>query len=226
MTPKVNGKLVVFDLDGTLIDSRLDLAASANRMLESYGAGALPVDAIAAMVGDGAKVLVERALAAAGLDPHLPDALARFLAIYDEELLTTTLPYPGVVPALEAAARLAPLALLTNKPERPTRLLLDAFGMAPHFGWTIGGDSGFGRKPDPAGLRWLMDAAEAGPRATLFVGDSPVDVETARRAGVRLCLARYGFGALRGPVQLDPDDREVSESTSLSAVLGRFLGGE
>ncbi len=216
-------KLLVFDLDGTLIDSQRDLADSANQMLASYGAPPLAVEAVAGMVGNGAKVLVERALAASGLDPAEPAALGRFLEIYDRELLVHTRPYPGVVPAVEAATRLAPVAVLTNKPELPTRRLLDAFGLSPSVRWVVGGDSGYPRKPDPAGLRSLVSAAGVVPDATLLVGDSMVDVETGRRAGVRVCVARYGFGGLGTPVTLRAGELAVDHPGELADALEAFL---
>src|ERR1043165_4483525 len=140
-------RLVVFDLDGTLVDSRRDLAESTNEMLESYGAPALPVDDVARMVGEGAKVLVERALAASGLDPHEPDALTRFREIYDRRLLIHTRPYDGIETAVRKISQTATLAVLTNKPEAPSRRLLDAFKLASYFPSVIGGDSGPPRKP-------------------------------------------------------------------------------
>jgi phosphoglycolate phosphatase len=221
-----SGRLVVFDLDGTLIYSRRDLAESANQMLASYGAPPLPDEAVAGMVGDGARMLVERALAAAGRSPKEPDALYRFLAIYDRELLATTSPYPGVVQAVADIARRAPVAVLTNKPAGPTARLLEAFGLASAVRWAIAGDSGHPRKPDAAGLRWLMAAAGAQPGRTVFVGDSVVDMETARRAGSGFCFAGYGFGTARGRVALRPGDLEVLDPADLLAVLTRFLDRE
>jgi phosphoglycolate phosphatase len=145
--------LIVFDLDGTLIDSRRDLAESTNEMLESYGAAARPIDEVAGLVGEGAKVLVERALAAAGRNPLEPGALDRFRAIYDRRLLTHTVPYPGIPELVRSAAARTPLAVLSNKPEAPTRVLLDAFDLSPYFRWVQGGDSAFPRKPHPAAAR-------------------------------------------------------------------------
>jgi len=217
--------LIAFDLDGTLIDSRRDLAESTNEMLVSYGAAPRPVDEVAAMVGEGARVLVERALAAAGRDPGEPDALARFKAIYDRRLLDHTRPYPGIGALLAGAASRATLALVTNKPEAPTRRLLEAFDLTRHFTYVTGGDAAQPRKPDPAGLLALMQAARAGRTSTLFVGDSMIDVETARRAGVRIVVVGYGFGALRGDLTLSAEERawQAARPADLGAAIDRFL---
>ena len=195
--------LVVFDLDGTLIDSRLDLAESTNEMLQTYGAPALPVDRVAMMVGEGARKLVERALAASDLDPAEPDALPRFLEIYARRLLVHTRPYDGILYAVAALGRTHRLAVLTNKPADPTRRLLEAFNLSSHFADVIGGDSPWARKPDPAGLRALMDKGGATASDTWLVGDSMIDVETARNAGVKMCVVLYGFGQLRGELVLN-----------------------
>jgi phosphoglycolate phosphatase len=216
-------RLIVFDFDGTIIDSRRDLIDSTNEVLASYGAAAQPADAVAAMIGDGAKKLVERALAAAGLDPMEPEALSRYRHVYDRRLLDSTRPYEGMADLLASASRRARLALLSNKPEAPTRRLLAAFDLAPHFSWVIGGDSGFERKPDPAGLEYLMTAGGATPASTLFVGDSAVDAETARRAGVRFCLVDFGFGKLPATFELESDAVPALCAADISSVIDRFL---
>ena len=198
--------LIVFDLDGTLVDSQRDLAESTNEMLESCGGAALPLDAVAGMVGEGARRLVVRALTAAGLDRDADEALTVFRAIYDRRLLQHTRPYPGVPEMVRDLAGHARLSVLTNKPEAPARRLLDAFDLTAWFAGVVGGDSGFARKPDPAGLRHLIDAGRSDARTTIFVGDSMIDVETARLAGVRMCVALYGFGALRGDLVLGGDE--------------------
>lgn len=186
--------LVVFDLDGTLVDSGRDLTTGVNRMLDWCGARPLTEEAVVGMVGDGASVLVRRALSAAGLAPDRPGAYERFLAAYDECLLDCTKPYDGIPDVLERIGSRRRLAVLTNKPTEATARILDALGLRPFFASVMGADTPFGRKPDPAGLLHLIAEARATAGATLLVGDSPIDLETARRAGTRICLARYGFG--------------------------------
>jgi phosphoglycolate phosphatase len=187
-------RLVVFDLDGTLIDSHRDIANAANALVVELGGRALPEPAIVAMVGEGAAVLVRRALAAAEINPATPGALDRFLALYDARLLEHTRPYPGTVEALEALGAHAALCVLTNKPQQPTERILDGLQLRRCFRDVIGGDTPFGRKPDPAGLLHLVAAAGATADQTVMVGDSPVDLAAARNAGTRVCLVRYGFG--------------------------------
>lgn len=189
----VRRRLIAFDLDGTLIDSRRDLADSANALIVERGGRPLPEDDIGRMVGEGAAMLVRRALLAAGV-PLDDRSLPRFLELYDERLLRTTKPYPGIPEALEQLQPQGVLAVLTNKPLAPTRKLLSALGLAPRFSDTVGGDGPFPRKPDPASLRYLMARFAVDPSLTVLVGDSRIDFETACAAGVRICLARYGFG--------------------------------
>ena len=188
-------RLIAFDLDGTLIDSRRDLADSANALLATFDAPPLPEPAVVAMVGEGARTLVGRVLAAAAVPTDVDAALARFLALYDERLTNHTHLYPGVAETIDAlAAAGVALSVLTNKPLAPTRRLLEHFGLDGAFAGAIGGDGVHGRKPDPAGLQALMRETSAAPRDTLMVGDSWVDIETARSAGVRAAFAAYGFG--------------------------------
>jgi phosphoglycolate phosphatase len=186
--------LVVFDLDGTLVDSSVDIANAANALVAELGGTPLSHAAIIGMVGDGAGMLVRRALTGASLDPGTPGALDRFLAIYNPRLLDHTVPYDGMLDALKSIGARTALAVLTNKPARATALMLEGLGLRSCFREVVGGDTPWGRKPDPAGLLHLAAAAGVPPQQTLMVGDSPVDLETARRAGTRICLARYGFG--------------------------------
>ena len=185
----------VFDLDGTLIDSRRDLADSANEMLAGYGSAPLGEDRIASMVGCGAPTLVKRVLTAAGNAAPVEEALARFLAAYDGRLTNWTRPYEGIPDLLDVLqADGIAMALLTNKPLEQSVMILDALGLAEYFRWVVGGDGPWPRKPAPDGMQFLMKQAAAAPEETVLIGDSAIDLQTARNAGVRICLARYGFG--------------------------------
>jgi phosphoglycolate phosphatase len=175
------------------------------------------------MVGDGAKMLVARALKAADVNVDLHDALDRFREIYDRRLLVHTRPYEGIVPLVRSLAGRATLAVLSNKPATPSERILEAFEIRTCFAAVIGGDAAFARKPDPAGLRSLIADAGVLPEATLMVGDSMIDLETARHAGARGCFARYGFGHLRGGVALMPGEREVRSVEELGRAIQAFL---
>jgi phosphoglycolate phosphatase len=214
-------RLIVFDLDGTLIDSSRDLADATNAVIVDLGGAPLSVDSITAMVGEGAAVLVRRALTAAALDPDTPDALERFLAHYHERLTTFTRPYPGMVDALDVLrAGGFQLAVLTNKPQRPTDEILQTLDLASRFADVVGGDTAAGRKPDPGGLLQLVARARATPAATVLVGDSPIDLQTARNGGAQICLARYGFGYRFGADSFRGDELFVDEPLELPRVLG------
>lgn len=210
--------LLAFDLDGTLIDSVGDLAASANELVASMGGRALEASEIADMVGDGAAMLVRRALAGAGLDPESPGALGRFLEIYDRRLLDTTRAYPGVEEALSLASRRARLAVLTNKPAAPANRILAALGLSRYFATVVGGDGPDGRKPDPAGLLALA----GGSATVMLVGDSPIDARTAAAAGCAFAWARYGFSAPRFGHAPPQTPYVLERPSDLAAVLDRF----
>jgi phosphoglycolate phosphatase len=217
----VRFSLIVFDLDGTLVDSLRDLAESANATLVECGVAPLEKEALARMVGDGAAALVARAFAAAGHRPPR-DALSRFLAVYNSRLLSCTRPYPGVDQLLTALDRRVKRAVLTNKPIDPTRHILDGLDLARHFpaGRVIGGDGPFPRKPDPGALRWLASVEGVALDRTILVGDSVVDWRTARAANTHICLARYGFGYEGFPLaQLGRDEYVIDAPSELLAVL-------
>jgi phosphoglycolate phosphatase len=211
--------LIVFDLDGTLIDSRRDLADAANALIVERGGTPLAEAAIGRMVGDGAAMLVRRALTAAAL-PQDESSLPRFLQLYDERLLRTTRPYPGMLEALAVLQPLGRLAVLTNKPLRHSEALLRALDLAPFFADVIGGDGPLPRKPDPRGLTHLMNAHAFPPRRTILVGDSPVDAATARSAHTLFCVARYGFGAEGGVADADAS---VDAPSDLPSALEELL---
>jgi phosphoglycolate phosphatase len=213
-------QLYVFDLDGTLVDSRRDIADAANELLERCGARPLAEEAIGRMVGDGAATLVSRAFEAAGATPP-PDALHRFFEIYDNRLLRHTRAYAGVAGVLEALRARAALAVLTNKPLAATRAILSGLSLAGYFEpeAIVGGDGPFARKPDPAGLRHLARRAGAPLQQTLLVGDSFVDWQTARNAPAGMCVARYGFGFDGFPVAaLGASDRVIDAPGELLSL--------
>jgi phosphoglycolate phosphatase len=210
-------RLIVFDLDGTLVDSRRDLANAANALIAELGGTQLPEDHVARMVGEGAAVLVRRALGAAGLDPDTSGALAKFLRLYDERLLEHTRPYDGVLDALLALRERARLAVLTNKPQPATDKLLAGLQLAPYFQDVVGGDTPLGRKPGPDGLLELARRAQVTSSETLLVGDSPIDLETARAARCGVVLVRYGFGFRE--VALRPGERVVPHLADLVRSL-------
>ena len=214
-------QLIVFDLDGTLVDSRRDIADAANALLVSCGASPIPEEAIGRMVGDGAGTLVARAFKATGLD-RPPDALERYLAFYDTRLLSHTRPYDGIPGVLDVLGRRAALAVLTNKPIASTRRILDGLDLARYFpeSAVFGGDGPFPRKPEPAGLQHLASAAGVTTAETLLVGDSVIDWRTARRASTAICMARYGFGFEGFPVDdLRSGDRVIDAPGELLGML-------
>jgi phosphoglycolate phosphatase len=218
------GRLIAFDLDGTLIDSRRDLADSANELIAELGGLPLAEETVGGMVGGGAARLVRRALDAVGL-AFSPAALARFLEIYDTRLLRHTRAYDGVPDLLRAAHGRARLTVLTNKPRPPSEAILAGLGLRDLFDEVIGGDGPHPRKPDPGGLRAMMTAAGTGARDTLLVGDSAIDRETARHAPARSCMVMYGIGtATLTPDVLDGCDWVAGDTAALAQVLEEFMG--
>lgn len=193
--------LVIFDLDGTLIDSAADLAAAVNALLAGFGGEPLPLAQVRPMIGDGVAMLIARALAARGLEPSDPEAAAReFMRHYASMATSRTRAFPGVRAALEALRTDAiALAVCSNKPERITRDILQSLGLAGYFPRVVGGDSLPFRKPDPRVLLAVLEEFAVPPAAALLVGDSEVDAATARAADVRFVLMRHGYH--RGPLE-------------------------
>jgi phosphoglycolate phosphatase len=206
-------RLLVFDLDGTLIDSSLDLCNAINAALTHVGKPTLPNALIASYIGDGAAMLVRRAIGDPGdldaLDPSAGEDLLRrtynfFLSYYREHKLDNTRCYDGVLEALaEIRSRHPhlPMAVLTNKPVIPSREICAALGLAPSFFQNYGGNSFATKKPDPTGLLALMDEASCLPPAqpalqpeeVVMIGDSDVDILTAKRCGARSVGCAFGL---------------------------------
>jgi phosphoglycolate phosphatase len=191
-----DARLVVFDLDGTLIDSSRDLATAVNRTLARVapGASSLSEDTVRSFIGSGARVLVTRSLARAGVDRPVEEVLPVFLETYAGCLLDATRLYPGTEEALDALAGRS-LAVLTNKPGAMSRAILEGLGVAGRFFRVYGGDDLAVRKPDPAGLARLAAEAGVGAAETVMVGDSGIDVRTGRAAGAYTVGVTYGFDA-------------------------------
>ncbi len=196
-------RLLVFDLDGTLVDSKVDLANSVNHALVAFGLPALPLPLIYSYVGDGATMLIRRAV---GKNDNgiLPAVLESFLAHYRQHLLDTTLPYPGVEENLREWSKAYPMAVLTNKPLDMTRTILSGLALDRFFTDVVGGDSFGSKKPDPEGLLHLMRKCGASPGETLMVGDSRNDVLAGQSAGARTCGVTYGLG-VEGFAEHPPD---------------------
>lgn len=187
-------RALIFDLDGTLIDSKLDLALAVNATLEYLKRARLAHDRIYSFVGDGAPLLVRRALGEGVTDSEADEGLAYFLSYYRAHMLDNTTPYPGVREGLELLKDHA-MAVLTNKPARFSQRILDGLGLAQYFRYVYGGNSFETKKPDPLGANTLLCDLGAAPQEAMMVGDSDVDVRTARNAGMWSCGVSYGLGA-------------------------------
>jgi len=196
-------RLLVFDLDGTLVDSKEDLAVAVNVALESFDVPPLPHPMIFSYVGDGAVVLIRRALPPEKAD-LLPEILDRFLAYYGRHLLDTTRAYPGVVDALRKWSGVYRMAVLTNKGMAMTEEILSGLSLSEYFFEVRGGDSFVNKKPHPEGLLHIVREAAVDAAETMMVGDSRNDVLAGRGAGTVTCGVTYGLG-VSGFAEHPPD---------------------
>jgi phosphoglycolate phosphatase len=216
-------ELVIFDLDGTLIDSRLDLVHSVNAALRHIERPELPDDVIASYVGDGAPFLIQRALGAEAADKDLVrKGLEFFLSYYREHKLDHTTVYPGIPEALAAIRSSAngtprKLAVLTNKPVNPSRVIVEALGLGQYFSQVYGGNSFVTKKPDPEGARKLLEEHGVTPEQAAIVGDSHVDVRTGRNAGLWTVGVTYGFAT--HTLENDPPDLLVDSAQEVGVVF-------
>jgi len=186
-------RALIFDLDGTLIDSKRDLIRSVNATLREIGRAQLHEDTIAGYIGHGAPQLVARALGDGSTEAERERALKFFLAYYEDHKMDSTCAYPGVPEALSQLAAF-PMAILTNKPVRISMRILESLGLAKYFRAVYGGNSFETKKPDPLGAQTILREFGAAPAEALLIGDSEVDVQTARNAGTFAATVNYGFG--------------------------------
>jgi phosphoglycolate phosphatase len=195
MNEKLRGRIraVVFDLDGTLIDSKKDLVVSVNATLRAIGREELPTELVASYVGSGAPVLISRALSGSPDSEELQHALKYFLEYYEEHKLDYTRAYPGVRAALEQLNG-TPMAVLTNKPVDISVRILEGLELAQFFRVIYGGNSFATKKPDPLGANTVLGELKVAANEAGMVGDSEVDVQTARNAGMISAIVNFGFG--------------------------------
>jgi len=216
-------RALIFDLDGTLIDSKRDLIESVNAMREEVGREKLAPQVISGYIGHGAPVLVARALGAGAAEEERARALQFFLTHYEAHKLDNTCAYPGVADTLaELGRRNLPMAVLTNKPVRISVRILEALGLAKYFRAIYGGNSFETKKPDPLGANAILAELRAAAREAMFVGDSEVDVQTARNAGTMAASVNYGFGV--HDRSLYPADVYLDRFSELIPFVGNGAG--
>jgi phosphoglycolate phosphatase len=208
----------LFDLDGTLIDSKLDLVNSVNAMLREIGREELPVDTVASYIGHGAPRLVASALGPAATDVERNRALEIFLAHYGKHNLDETRPYPGVTEGLAALAKF-PMAVLTNKPLTMSIEILDGLGLSRYFRAIYGGDSFEKKKPHPDGANSILRELGATAANSAMIGDSDVDIQTARNTGMIAIAVNYGFGVFDR--RANPADAYVDSLNELIAMAAK-----
>lgn len=211
----MNRPAIVFDLDGTLIDSAPDIAAAINAVLGESGRRNLSLPEVRQIVGDGTHALVSRAFSAVDGAPLAESELSRHVGkyriAYEERATRETVPYPGVVETLRSLYQTGfRLGLCTNKPDRPARAIIEAFGMASYIGALVGGESAPARKPDARHLKATLDLLGAGPQEAVMVGDGINDVMVARALSVPVVIVTFGYS------------RSSPESLGADATIDRF----
>ena len=213
-------RALIFDLDGTLIDSKLDLALAINAMLDHMGRAQHVHETIFGFVGNGAETLVRKSLGEGATEEEVKRGLAYFLSYYRSHMLDNTVLYPGVVEALERFRQLEQysMAVYTNKPVHFSRAIIEGLNLSRYFVSVYGGNSFEKKKPDPMGIEVLLREMQASPKEAMMVGDSQVDMKTARNSGIFACGVTYGFD-LDG-LRAHPPDILVDNLVKLPAQLG------
>ncbi len=220
--PKDRIKLLIFDLDGTLVDSELDIAHSVNALLRNLGRPELPVHVIATYIGDGAPMLIRRALNDPADEKLFTESLNFFIRYYREHKLDNTYVYSGMKEALETIREVRDgdirMAVLSNKPVRPSQGIVEGLGLSEYFFEVYGGNSFETKKPDPEGARRLMEQAKALPEETVMVGDSHNDTLTARNASMWSIGCTYGLAP--HSLETAPPDIFIDAPLELVEALG------
>jgi len=218
--------LYVFDLDGTLADTALDLMGTLDHIMISEGFAATPIDDARALLGAGARALIQRALRQQGatVEPAREDEMfRRFLAHYETRIADESTLYPGVVAALDELERTGGFfAVCTNKIERPAKLLLEKLGVIDRFAFICGQDTFGVAKPDPIPLLRTIEASGGTPAKTIMVGDSKTDIATAKAAGVPVIAVDFGY--TDRPVQEFSPDRVISHFDELAQAAALLIG--
>lgn len=207
-------KILMFDLDGTLVDSRRDLATAINLTLADYGQAPLSVETVASYLGDGARQLMARCFD--GADVDLDEATRRMGGYYERHLLDATRVYDGIVELLEcAAAKGFQLAVVTNKIQESARQIVDGLGIGSHFSVVLGDDGQRELKPSPEPLREALKRTACEPEGSWMIGDNHTDLKSGHAGGVQTCFCEYGFGKTCG----QPSDLSICSPTELIAAL-------
>lgn len=218
--PAAKIKLLLWDLDGTLVDSELDLAHSINAMLRHLQSPELPVEVVAGFIGDGAPMLVRRALGDPQDENFVQAALEYFMAYYNEHKLDYTYAYPGIPETLQAIRERSDLkmAVLTNKPVNPSRGICDGLKLSGFMSRIYGGNSFRTKKPDPHGARVLLTEHGVQPSEAVMIGDSQNDVLTANNSGMYSIGVSYGLSP--ESLKIHPPDVTIDHPAELLEVLG------
>ena len=211
-----NVRAFFFDLDGTLIDSKMDLVNSVNAMLRETHRSEQPTELVASYVGHGAPQLIASVLGPASAEEERTQALTIFLAHYQQQKLKHTRPYAGVVEGLRILAGY-PMVVLSNKPSQMSIEIIQGLNLANYFRGIYGGDSFDKKKPDPGGALAVLQQLGVTPAESAMIGDSDVDIQTARNAGMLAVGVTYGFG--KHNPQLCPPDLYVDNLTELLPLV-------
>jgi phosphoglycolate phosphatase len=208
--------VLIFDLDGTLVDSKKDLSASVNHVRLTFGLPQLTEREIGGYIGDGAQMLIRRALGSDVSEQDVQSGLQLFLSYYRDHMLDESVLYPGVSETLERLKDFR-LAVLTNKPIRFSRMMLEGLGILRCFGAVYGGNSFERKKPDPVGIFQILSDTQGRAEDTWMIGDSAVDVLTGRNAGVKTCGVSWGYAV--ESFERTPPDARIDRFEELEALV-------